>query len=179
VTPARAVAALAALFTAVLLQGALVGPLAVAVPASLPAVLVAAVALTDGPGTGLTFGFVTGLIADLASRHPAGVLALTWLLLGAACGAVAAPRSPRRRDAVVAAVGAAISALVGTALLAAVGADGVHVADLLASGTWRHTLGAGVVDLVLAAAVVPLTRALLRSDRLRRPRPVLLLGGER
>jgi hypothetical protein len=72
---------LAALLTALLLQATLVGPLAMSVPVSLPAVLVAAVALVDGPATGMSFGFTVGLFADLGSSHPAGVLALSGVKL--------------------------------------------------------------------------------------------------
>jgi hypothetical protein len=77
---ARVAAALAALLTALLLQATLIGPVTMPLPVSLPALLVAAIALVDGPGAGLAFGFAIGLIADLGSEHPAGVLALCWLL---------------------------------------------------------------------------------------------------
>lgn len=172
-TRLRAVAALAAIATALVLQGALVVPWAGPVPVSLPAVLVAAVALADGPGVGMGFGFATGLVADLASTHPAGVLALCWLGLGLACGslggAVSAPGGPGRsvrRDAATAALACALAGLAAAGLLAAVHGGGAGLGDAFA-----HFVLAGMGDALLALAVVPVTRRFLRADALRAPRP--------
>jgi rod shape-determining protein MreD len=164
---ARLAAALAALLTALLLQAALVGPLTLPVPVSLPAVLVAAVALRDGPATGMSFGFAAGLVADLGSNHPAGVLALAWLGLGIVAGMAAARRSVRG-DAIVAAVLCSGASVVAALLLAVVHTD-VATAWLAV----RDAIPAGLGDALLALAVVPATRAFLRSDRLRAPHPVL------
>ena len=81
-TRSRIAAALAGILTVLLLQATLVAPVCTPFAVSLPAVLVAAVALVDGPATGISFGFAAGLMADLGSRHPAGVLALCWLGVG-------------------------------------------------------------------------------------------------
>lgn len=163
---ARLAAALAALLTALLLQAAVVAPLTLPVPVSLPAVLVAAIALVDGPATGMSFGFAAGLLADLGSEHPAGVLALSWLGLGTVAGMAAARRSVRG-DAATAALLCAGASAAATLLLVAVHAGG-------ASG-WlavREAVPAGLGDALLALAVVPAARAFLHSDRLRAPHPV-------
>lgn len=179
-TRIRVLAAIAAISTALVLQGALIGPFFGPVPVSLPAVLVAAVALRDGPGTGVAFGFATGLVADLASTHPAGVLALCWLGVGLVCGLVAGPaagRRPIRRDAAVAALVCALASLGAALLLTVVHADGTGPVTGL---VW--VIPAGLGDALLALAVVPLTRVLLRSERLRPPapsEPVRELAGRR
>lgn len=173
-TPARVAAAGAALVSALLLQATVVGPVSVPLPVSLPAVVVAAVALTDGPGTGLAFGFTSGLVADLGTQHPAGILALTWMVLGAGCGLGADPRATVRRDAAVSAVLVTLTALFGGVLLAVLGADGVQLHELL-----THAGPALLGDAILALGIVPLVRCLLRSELLRRPAPVLLLGSDR
>ncbi len=173
-TRARVVAAIAALLTALVLQAALVGPLADTIPVCLPAVLVAAIAVVDGPGAGLAFGFAAGLITDLGSEHPAGVLALSWLAVGLVCGRLNAPNARVRHDVVVVALVCGLASVASTSLLAAIGADGAAAADAV-----RYAIPATLFDGLLALAVVPLARVLLRTDRLRAPRPVLVLGDSR
>lgn len=165
-TPVRAAAAAAAILTALLLQATLVGPLTVPVAVSLPAVLVAAVALVDGPATGMSFGFAAGLIADLASSHPAGVLALWWLGVGVVCGLAADGRSIRD-DAATAAVVCALASVGGTLLLTA-----VHAPGATAWAAVRDVIPVGLGDALLALPVVPLVRAFLRTNALRAPHPV-------
>jgi cell shape-determining protein MreD len=168
--PARLLAALTALVTALLLQATVVGPLAMWVPVSVPAVLVAAVALVDGPATGISFGFTAGLLADLGSNHPAGVLALSWLGLGLVCGLVADRRTVVGDALVVGGFGAA--AALFTALVLTV----VHAGGATAAAGLRTTLPAGLGDALLALAVAPLVRAALHTHRLRARRtPVALL----
>jgi len=164
-TRVRALAALAALITALLLQATLVAPLTMPVPISLPALVVAAVALSDGPGTGLSFGFASGLVADLASNHPAGVLALSWLVVGVLCGLGADGTSVRLDAAIAAGVCTAVSVVTALLLLAtnsagATAAQAVHdiVPTLLGSA-------------LLALVVVPLVRRCLRNPALRALRP--------
>ena len=178
-TGARVAAALAALVTALLLQATLIAPLALPAPVSLPALLVAAVALHDGPGAGIAFGFATGLVADLASEHPAGVLALCWLALGLVCGRLGRPgllsaALPLRRDAAVAAVGAALAAAAASLLLTLVHADGATLWSAV-----REFVPSLLVDALLALAVVPVVRMFLRSRSLRAPRAVPALVGRR
>lgn len=171
----RIIAALAAIITALLLQATLVAPLTMPVPISLPALVVAAIALSDGPGAGLSFGFAAGLLADLASAHPAGVLALSWLIVGVVCG-LGADGTSARLDAAIAA-GVCSAASVGTAAL------------LLVTHSAGATLGQAVHDVVptllgnalLALPLVPLVRRALRNPSLRalRSAPPLVLDGSR
>ncbi|MGH8862388.1 MAG: hypothetical protein ACRDVG_14365 [Jatrophihabitantaceae bacterium] len=170
-TRTRVAAAIAALLTGLILQATLVGPLTLPVPASLPALLVAAVALVDGPGAGLAFGFAAGLLADLGSEHPAGVLALCWMAVGLLCGCLTVPNAPVRRNAAVAAVVCGAGSAVADCMLALLGADGATLNDAV-----RYVIPATLLDALLALAVVPLVRLFLRSDRLRAPRPILVLG---
>lgn len=172
---ARLVAAMAAILTALLLQATVVGPVALPWVVSLPAVLVAAVALTDGVAAGMSFGFAAGLVADLGSHHAAGILALSWLALGLGCGRISG-RHRLRRDVVVAAGAAALSTAVAALLVVvtAVTGDVVGIAGML----FPTFLG----DLLLALLVVPLVRRMLGSDSLRAPHPVyteLALGPQR
>jgi cell shape-determining protein MreD len=162
--PARFIAPLAALLSALLLQATLVGPLSMPWPVSLPAVLVAAVALVEGPATGISFGFTVGLVADLGSSHPAGVLALTWLGLGLGCGVVADRRTVLG-DAAAVAVGGAVAT--GFAMLAL---TLVHAGGASAGLAMRTAGPAGLGDALLALAVVPLVRAALRTHPLRNRR---------
>lgn len=169
----RAVAALAAVLTALLVQATLIAPLTNSVPVSLPAVLVGAVAIYSTPATGMTLGFTTGLLADLGSEHPAGVLALAWLVLGFLLGRIADAYRDLRACTAVVSVAAAISTL---------------FAGLATSILHRHGVGHGVEDLMLplrvfvfallgdallALLVVPLVRVSLRTNVLRLRRPPL------
>ncbi len=169
-TRARVAAAIAALLTALVLQATLVGPLADTIPASLPALLVAAIAVVDGPGAGIAFGFAAGLITDLGSEHPAGVLALCWLAVGLVCGRLNAPNARIRHDVLIVTIACGAASVVSTIALAALGADGAVATDAL-----RYAIPATLLDGMLALAVVPLVRLFLRTDRLRAPRPVLVL----
>jgi cell shape-determining protein MreD len=171
---ARVAAALAALLTALLLQATLIGPVTMPLPVSLPALLVAAIALVDGPGAGLAFGFAIGLIADLGSEHPAGVLALCWLGVGLVCGLCSNAHVPVLRDVVIAGAVCGAASIVATELLAALDAGPTSLDTAVRSG-----ILATLVDLGMALALVPLVRLFLHSDTLRAPRPVLLLGEER
>lgn len=170
----RPVAALAAVLTALLLQAAVIAPVVPGAAASLPAVLVAAVALADGAAAGLTLGFVAGLLTDLGSNHPAGVLALVWMLLGAVCGA-AAPGRRWRADVLTASLCCAAAAVVATLLLAVVHASGASIATAL-----HAAVPALIGDALLAAVVVPLVRAAVHGETLRAPHPTTSsVGGGR
>jgi hypothetical protein len=98
VTVVRCAAGLAGIVSAMLVQATLVGPLVYPVPISLPLLVVVGVALVAGPSTGIALGFGAGLLADLNSHHPVGLLALTWLgagvVAGIAGGLVVAPWLP-------------------------------------------------------------------------------------
>jgi len=172
---ARLVAALAAALTALLLQAVVVAPVTAPWPVSLPAVLVAAVALIDGPATGMSFGFAVGLLADLGSNHPAGVLALCWLGVGLLCGMLA-DRRGLRRDALTAGVVCALGSFVATLVLAVVHAGSQAMEAI------TYVVPAAVGDVVLALGVLALTRTMLRTESLRAPHPVhsdVVLAGRR
>ena len=93
----RALVGLAAIVTALLVQATVVGPLTMAVPVSLGLVAVLSVAVLAGPGTGIALGFGAGLLADLASFHPIGVLALTWMAGGLLAGCAGGMVTPTDR----------------------------------------------------------------------------------
>lgn len=166
-TRLRALAAFAVIITALLLQAALIGPWTVPVAVSLPAVVVAAVGLHDGPSAGMAFGFTAGLLADLGSRHPAGVLALCWLALGLVAGKASARRSVRG-DAAVAAVLAASASTAALVIVALLGKDGATIASAA-----RFVIPTGLGDALLALGVVGLVRRGLRSDALRAAHPLV------
>lgn len=172
---ARLIAAITAIITALLLQATLIAPVTAPFPVSLPAVLVAAVALIDGPATGMSIGFATGLLADLGSTHPAGVLALCWLGIGLVCGSLADRRS-LRHDALAAGIVCGLASVLATLFLDLVNSAGtVHDAVVYAAP-------ASVGDVLVAFAVIALTRRMLRSDSLRAPQPVyteLVMGPRR
>lgn len=162
---ARLVAALTGMITALLLQAVLVAPVTAPWPVSLPAVLIAAVALVDGPAAGMSFGFATGLLADLGSNHPAGVLALCWLGVGLLCGMVADRRS-LRRDAVTAGLVCAAATSMATIVLA-VTHSGANAPDAIV-----HAVPTAIGDALLAFAVLALVRRMLRTESLRAPHPI-------
>jgi cell shape-determining protein MreD len=148
-----------------LLQASVIAPAVVPVPISLPAVLVAAIALVDGPATGMSFGFAAGLVADLGSAHPAGVLALCWLGVGLIAGRAARPQT-LRGAALTAGVVCGVASAAATVLLALVNSAGsVHDAVL-------YAVPAAAGDAVVAVGVLALVRRMLGSDTLRAPHPV-------
>ena len=171
-TRSRIAAALAGILTVLLLQATLVAPVCTPFAVSLPAVLVAAVALVDGPATGISFGFAAGLMADLGSRHPAGVLALCWLGVGLVCGAISNRRSVRR-DALTVGIVCGLAGSAATLLLTLMHRGGTFWTAA------RDLLPTTVISAVLALGVVALVRRMLHSDTLRAPHAVhteLVLG---
>lgn len=174
-TRARVAAAIAGIITALLLQATLIGPATFPVPVCLPAVLVAAVALVDGPATGMSFGFAAGLVADLGSSHAAGILALCWLGVGLVCGMFAQRRGVPR-DALCAGIVCGVASSVAALLLVLVHRGGT-AADAVV-----YLLPAIGADAILALGAVALLRRMLHSDTLRAPHPVfteLALGPHR
>lgn len=164
-TRTRVAAAMAGILTALLLQATLVAPAFTPYAVSLPAVVVAAVALVDGPATGMSFGFAAGLMADLGSRHPAGVLALCWLAIGLVSGAVANRRN-LRRDALSVGIVCGFASSAATLMLALLHRGGTV---WLAARDFVPTV---LVSTVLAFGVVALVRRMLHSDTLRAPHAV-------
>ena len=170
-TASRLGAAVAAAVTAVLLQGALIGPLTAPWPVSLPAVVVASTALRAGPATGMVFGFGLGLVADLAGEHRVGALALAWLLLGVAAGSlgelVCAVGPTHRLRWLKRAV--AVGLLCGAATLLA-----LALGTTLDARAALAVVPAIAIDAGLALIVLPLVTRALRSPALR---PAPALGG--
>ncbi|UQX89671.1 hypothetical protein M6D93_06635 [Jatrophihabitans telluris] len=171
----RLAAGIAAALTVLLLQATIIDPLTAPVPVSLPALVVALVAIIAGPGVGLGFGFALGLLADLGSDHPAGLLALCWLGIGVLGGQLGGPAVERgyssRGIAVSAAVLAGAAELAAGLMLAALGSHGATA--------WlavRDVVPVVVLDCLLGLGLVVPVRALLRSQGLlaRRPRAELV-----
>jgi cell shape-determining protein MreD len=156
---------MAGIITALLLQATLIGPVTAPVPVCLPAVVVAAVALVDGPATGMSFGFAAGLVADLGSPHAAGILALCWLGVGLVCGKFAQRRTVRR-DALWAGIVSGLASSVAALLLVLVHRGGT-AADAIV-----YLVPAIGADVVLALGAVALLRRMLHSEPLRAPHPV-------
>jgi rod shape-determining protein MreD len=171
VTRVRVCAAIAALLTALLLQACVLSPLLMPAPISLPALLVAAVALREGAGTGIAYGFAAGLITDLGSRHPAGVLALCWMGVGLLCG-LAADRTSLRRDATIAAGVCTAAAVAATLMQVLLHTDGVSAASASAG-----LVATVLLNSLLSVLLIPVTRRFLDRESMRAPRgPVVLLG---
>ena len=162
-TRMRVAAALAAMLTALVVQATLISPLTGAIAVSLPAVLVATVALAEGPGAGMSLGFALGLVTDLGSRHPAGILALSWLGLGLAAGVLSARRS-KRADVALAAVLCTLAAVASAVLLTVVHADGASIAAGVS-----NAIPALLGDVLLAIVVVPLVRTFVGAQAMRSP----------
>jgi rod shape-determining protein MreD len=172
-TRVRVVAAIAALLTALILQATVISAVLLPAPVSLPLLLVAAVALREGAGAGIAYGFAAGLITDLGSRHPAGVLALCWMAVGLICGMVA-DRGSIRRDVLIATVLATASGVVSTLVMVLLHTDGMTGAAGFAD------LGTAVAaNVVIAFVVVPPVRWFLTRETMQAPRgPVILLGAD-
>jgi cell shape-determining protein MreD len=175
-TLSRLAAGLAAVITALLLQATLVAPIFAPNPVSLPAVLVAVVAINCGPGTGMSLGFSAGLLADLGSAHPAGVLALAWMVLGLVTGSLARPTRGFVRNGLIVAISVAVISGAVTVGLDALGSAGASLSGAVTQLPWTLLGDAG-----LALVLVPIARAFLGSVAMRsaapsRPRPVLPRG---
>jgi rod shape-determining protein MreD len=158
-TPRRVIAAAAAVITVLVLQAVVVSPVAGMVMVSLPAVLVAALAVEAGPSAGMSVGFCAGLLADLGSRHPAGVLALAWLLLGAGCGMFAAPRRRLVRSLFITTAATTAVSLAVAAALAALDAPKLSLNEL-ASFAVPTALATTAIGLVVVPSVRVMVRAL-------------------
>jgi len=165
----RAALAAAAVLTVLLLQATLIGPLTFPVAVSLPVLTVVVVGIFTGPGVGIALGFATGLLADLGSDHPAGVLALCWLGAGLCAGVVgglATQRGYRTREIALMSAGiATVTSFASTTLLAVLGS---HAASLWLAV--RDLTPIALTDALLGLFVVPAVRAMLRWQGVRSPR---------
>ncbi len=128
---------------------------------SLLLVLVVACALVGGVPWGVGMGFTTGLAADLLSNHPAGLLALVFLLVGWVVGLVEADGTHLvLRGIVAVALSAVGSFALYVGLLALIGPDRVQWASQLAD------LPTTVLyDVILTPVVVPLVAMVERRLR--------------
>lgn len=125
--------------------------------------VVVALALVGGAGLGMGVGFGAGLVVDLLSDHPAGLLALVLLLVGYTCGHLAEGADDTVIASLTAVAAAAVASTLGYAAL--LGIIGSARLDWLAVAAG---LPASVAyDLVLAAFLVPAIAAL---DHRLRPR---------
>lgn len=123
-------------------------------------VVVVAAALTGGVPVGIGVGFSIGLAADLLSSHPAGVLALLFLLVGAATGHIESERERSVFWSMLVVAIASVSAGIGYALLSSVVSGG---------GSWQQEIAglpmAVLYNSMLTPFVVPLTAAIERASR--------------
>jgi hypothetical protein len=158
----RVIAAAVAVITALLFQAGLVTPVVAPLAMSLPAVLVASVGLMAGPSAGMSVGFSAGLLADLASPHPAGVLALAWLVLGLGTGLATDPRRRPLISIALAGLAAGVVGLVVVVVLVAVGSPSAPLGTVV-----PLALPSALGDLGLALIVLPMTRAIVRAVPLR------------
>ncbi len=160
----RLIAAAAAVTSVLILQAMVIAPVTAPLFVSLPAILVAAIGLEAGVSAGLSLGFSAGLLADLGSSHPAGVLAIGWLLLGLGCGLIA---NQRRRLLVRAAVvggATGLATLIAGLSLAFLGGPSTPVATVLTTA-----VPSALIDAAIALLVVPATRAVVGTLRVRVP----------
>lgn len=130
-------------------------------------VLVVCVALVDGPNTGVVFGFTGGLVVDLLSQHPVGVVALVLAVLGYLVGSARDQLGEAWLVPVaITACAAVVTPVVAGLLLALVGDPRAGAESLLVS------LPSSVLyDVALAAFISPAVEILtsrLDPDELRR-----------
>jgi rod shape-determining protein MreD len=145
--------------TAVLLQGTVLTqlPLPGAAP-DLLLVIVVAYALVEGPLSGMTTGFVAGVLADTFADHQLGRLALAYAVVGYAVGFI---EDDTERSTLLPFVAVAAGAL-GAVLVFA--AEGILLSDPRVT---IHAVGRSIVSsvpysVVLTPFVVPVLGALVR-----------------
>jgi rod shape-determining protein MreD len=172
----RIAAACAGVLTVLLLQATLIGPLTFPVPVSLPALFVIVIGIYAGPGVGLGLGFSTGLLADLATDHPAGVQALCWMVAGLVAGSVGGLAIQRGYDSRgVAAMAAALAALTSWLVTFSLAVLGSHGATVWLA--FRDLIPVCLTDALLALAIVPAIRWMLRAQHIGSPRSTADLVG--
>jgi rod shape-determining protein MreD len=167
VTVQRFLLGASSVITALLLQATVIErlPLPGAAP-DLVLVLVIAFALAEGPMSGMTTGFVAGLLADALSAHEMGRLALAYALAGYVTGQLQEDDHSSLQPFGAVFLGA-------LTWLGAYAAEGVLLGDVHLSihAVGRVALSAVPYDVVLTPFVVPLIGGLVRRldlDPLRR-----------
>jgi rod shape-determining protein MreD len=148
----------ATVLTALLLQGTVLSrlPLPGAAP-DLLLVLVVAYALAEGPLSGMTTGFVAGLLADSMSDHALGRLALAYCVVGYLAGLADDPDRSTFVPFVAVGIGAAGGLLVYAG-------EGILLGDprVTLSALGRSLISSVPYDVVLTPFVVPVVGALVR-----------------
>jgi hypothetical protein len=202
-TVVRGAAGVAAVVSAMLVQATVIGPLVYPVPVSLPLLVVVGVAVLSGPSTGITLGFGAGLLADLTSHHPLGLLALTWMGAGIVAGVLGglvldpgelnrsshgpkrrrathrfdantAGMSRRRAQALLAGLISVVATGFATLALAVIGSADISAPDQAGSGAFLLLIPAGLILAILAVPLLALIRPVLASPALRPAMPVRL-----
>jgi rod shape-determining protein MreD len=154
--PGPAVAVAVAVVVAIVLQASVVARLPLpGGPPSLVLVLVVAVGLAGGGSAGLATGFGAGLLTDLLSDHPVGLLALCFGLAGLLAGLLEA--DVERSVLLPMVVVALTTAGVYLAYLGLLGLLGRSVA-----GGVGEVPGTVAYDVALTPFVVPLVAAVGR-----------------
>lgn len=164
-TGRRRVIAAVLVITALLLQLVVVNGLGLpGGPPNLVLAVLLALALVEGPGPGMAYGFVGGLLGDALSSHAFGRLALAWTVACYLAGLVApSDRFDERPIIVPVAVTAALSGLatLGYAALAVV-AGSAHEAT---TRIVEQAVAVTVYGAVMAPFIYLFVRTLLgRSD---------------
>ena len=158
-TPRRFLLGAAAVLTALLLQGTVLERLPL--PGTAPdllLLLVIAFALVEGPVSGVTTGFVAGLLADAQADHALGRLALAYVLVGYAVGLL---DDERPRSALAPYVAGAL----GTAgAIAVYGVEGLLLGDarVTVGAVLRAASTAAPYAVLLTPLVFPAVRGLVR-----------------
>jgi rod shape-determining protein MreD len=168
VTVQRFLLGAASVVTAVLLQVTVLGrlPLPGAAP-DVVLVLVVAFALAEGPMSGITTGFLAGLLADGLSDHEMGRLALAYAVAGYVTGLLQDDTERSTLQPFGAVLLGAVSSL------AAFTAVGILLGDprVTFESVARAAVSSVPYDVVLTPFVVPLVTGLVRRldvDPLRR-----------
>ena len=157
-TAYRVLLVVLSIFTAVLLQTAVVSRLDfLGAQPDLVLVVVVCFALTDGPGVGMVSGFGAGLLLDLLSDHTLGMLALIMCSIGYLAGIVRAYLDRLAITTPMLFVGAATAAagVAFAALLALLGDPRITASTLV-----RSVPLAALYDAVLTPFVFAATSAL-------------------
>ncbi len=152
-------ASAAALVVAVIAQLVVIGPLPL--PFGRPdlvLVLLACIALIEGPATGAVLGFGAGLLGDLLSLHVLGQLALVFCLVGYLVGMLGAEVEGSVAASLVVIAGSAAVATVGYAAISAILGDPA----LSPRSVVPHAAGSAGYALLVAPFLFPLVAAALR-----------------
>jgi rod shape-determining protein MreD len=159
VTPRRFLLGAATVLTTLLVQDAVVGklPLPGAAP-DLLLVLVVAYALIEGPLSGMTTGFIAGVLADSLADHQLGRLALVYALIGYATGFI---QDDTERSTLVPFLAVGAGALGGVLVFAA---EGMLLGDprITIHAVARSLVSSVPYAVVLTPFVVPVLGLLVR-----------------